>query len=139
MERISRRTADRIEALTRPFEIGGHGLVFCPCRVLPETVLALKTVMREIARLWGETLGEDVLSALLGTREGADFFQGTVRLVQVQAGRPDMAGVWFAVPPDYPRRVKVQLIDMFEPYEFPWIEEDPAPHDGLGPAPEIMD
>ena len=30
-----------------------------------------------------------------------------------------MVGVWLPVPPDYPERLKVQLIDAVEPFEFP--------------------
>lgn len=119
IEPVSQRTYDRIAALERTETIAGVRLVWCPCRLLPETVLNLKGLMTEIDRLWSDTLGEETYAALLDSPEGADFFTGRVRIVEVQAGRPDMVAVWLPVPPDYPRRMKVQLVDGVEPFELP--------------------
>lgn len=119
LEPVSPRTYARIRELTRTETIAGQAITFCPCRLLPETVLDLRTVMREIARLWDGTLGEEAARALRASTEGGRFFAGQARLVQVQEGRPEMVGIWLAVPPDYPRRLKVQLIDAVEPYPLP--------------------
>ena len=116
---ISQRTRDRLVALTRTVQIDGVEITLCPCRVLPETVLNLKALMLEFDRLWRETLGSDVVDHLRASAEGRAFLAGDARLVQLQENRPDMVGVWFPVPPDYPERLKVQLIDAVEPFEFP--------------------
>jgi hypothetical protein len=116
---ISQRTRDRLEALTRAVSVGGVEITICPCRVLPETVLNLKTLMREIENMWRETLGDDTYDQLVDSVEGSAFFAGEVRLVQLQESRPEMVGVWLPIPPDYPERLKVQLIDAVEPFEFP--------------------
>jgi hypothetical protein len=119
LEPVSRRTYARIRELTRTETVAGRQITFCPCRLLPETVLGLKTTMREIARLWEETLSLETVRELHDSAEGARFFAGQVRLVEVQEGRPEMVGVWLPVPPDYPRRLKVQLIDGVEPFAMP--------------------
>ena len=119
ISRVSNRTRDRIVELTRTEDVGGVEVTFCPCRVLPETVLNLKTLVREIHDLWGQTLGAATFEKLLADPRHASFFAGDVRLVEVQEGRPEMVAVWLAVPPDYAERVKVQLVDSVEPYEFP--------------------
>jgi hypothetical protein len=116
---VSQKTRDRIGALTRPVTVAGVEMTICPCRVLPETVLNLKTLMREIATMWRETLGNATYDELEQSAEGRAFFAGDVRLVHLQADRPEMVGVWLPVPPDYPERLKVQLIDAVEPFEFP--------------------
>lgn len=119
IEPVSQRTYERIRELTRTDTVAGVEVEWCPCRVLPETVLNLKALMHEVERLWVETLGEQEYRALVDRPEGADFFTGRVRLVQVQAGRPEMVAVWLPVPPDYPGRTKVQLIDTIEPFRLP--------------------
>lgn len=116
---VSQRTYARIEALTRRTRLAGHEIVYCPCRVLPETVLGLKTILREVESLWRQSLGEEAWSEIAADRDASRFFNGRVRLVEVQEGRPEMVGVWLPVPPDYPGRLKVQLIDHVEPYEEP--------------------
>ncbi len=67
----------------------------------------------------GERLGGDTHRALIASEDGADFFTGRVRLVEVQEGRPDMVAVWLPVPPDFPGRIRVQLVDALEPFPFP--------------------
>lgn len=119
MEPVSRRTYRRIEELTRTVEVAGREVRYCPCRILPETVLSLKAVMHEMQRLWSDTLGASTLERLLATPEGGRFFAGEVRLVEVQAARPEMVAVWLPFPPDYPGRLKVQLVDTVEPFEPP--------------------
>ena len=119
MEPVSQRTYDRIAALTREDRVADETIAYCPCRLLPETVLNLRTVMREIERLWQETLGAERWSRLRRSSEAGRFFAGEVRIVEVQAGRPEMVAVWLPVPSDYPRRINVRLIDMVEPFEPP--------------------
>ena len=63
--------------------------------------------------------GADSRDAFALFNDGGRFFAGQVRLTLVQEGRPDMVGVWLPVPPDYPRRMPVQLIDHVEPFELP--------------------
>ncbi len=116
---VSQRTRDRIAALTRETSLAGVAVIFCPCRVLPETVLNLKALMVETQQMWRETLGVEAFDGLMRSAEGSAFFAGEVRLVRVQEGRPEMVGVWLPVPPDYPERLKVQLVDAVEPFEFP--------------------
>ena len=119
LEPVSQRTYEKIEALATHTTVAGSEIAYCPCRILPETVLSLKTVLRDIERLWQETLGADDLTRITATDEGGRFFAGEVRLTVIQEGRPEMVGVWVPIPPDYPRRLKVQLIDAIEPYPFP--------------------
>lgn len=119
LEPVSPRTYERIRALTRQRQIAGREVEYCPCRVLPETVLSLKTIMGDIERLWRETLGDAEFEAIRSDPEGARFFAGEVRMTSVQAGRPDMVAVWMPIPADYPRRLKIQLVDAIEPFEFP--------------------
>ncbi len=116
---VSQRTRNRIVALTTTVPLNGVSITFCPCRVLPETVLNLRTLMGETRTMWRETLGSDVFELLMRSVQGSAFFAGEVRLVRVQEGRPEMVGVWLPIPPDYPERLKVQLIDAVEPFEFP--------------------
>lgn len=116
IEPVSQRTYDRIRELTRTDTIAGVALEWCPCRLLPETVLNLKSLIEEIERLWVETLGEETFARLSSSPEGRDFFTGRVRMVEVQEGRPEMVAVWLPVPPDFPGRMKVQLVDGVEPF-----------------------
>lgn len=116
---VSQRTRDRIEELTTTITINGVEITFCPCRVVPETVLNLRALISETQKLWSETLGLDAFESLLRSAKGGTFFAGDVRLVRLQEDRPEMVGVWLPVPPDYPERLKVQLIDTVEPFEFP--------------------
>ena len=116
---VSQRTRSRIEALTRSVTLDGIEITFCPCRVLPETVLNLKALIGATGDMWSETLGIDDFESLMRSARGSAFFAGEVRMVEVQEGRPQMVGVWFPIPPDYPERLKVQLIDAVEPSEFP--------------------
>jgi len=116
---VSQRTRDRIEALTQTTTLDGVEITFCPCRVLPETVLNLRTLMGETQGMWRATLGTDTFDSLMRSKEGSAFFAGEVRLVRLQEERPEMVGVWLPIPPDYPERLKVQLIDAVEPFEFP--------------------
>lgn len=119
IEPVSQRTYERIAELTRRVRVAGQAVEYCPCRVLPETVLGLKAILREVESLWRQTLGQEAWSRIAADPDAMRFFAGQVRLAQVQAGRPDMVAVWLPVPPDYPRRLKVQLIDQVEPYEEP--------------------
>ncbi len=119
LEPVSRRTYARIEALVREDVVCGYTIRSCPCRLLPETVLNLKGVISEIQRLWIETLGQTVWDELQSHRDGQRFFDGQVRLVDVQEGRPQMVAVWLRLPIDYPRRFKVQLVDAIEPWDLP--------------------
>ncbi len=119
LEPVSRRTYARIDELVIEDVVRGHTIRFCPCRVLPETVLNLRGVILEIQRLWIDSLGTVVWDALQSHSDGRRFFAGEVRLVDVQEGRPQMVAVWLRVPADYPRRFKVQLVDTIEPWSLP--------------------
>jgi len=119
LQPVSRRTAARIEQLSTHTEVAGTPVRYCPCRLLPETVLSLKSVLYEVERLWRDTLGPAAWERIQKDPAAARFFAGEVRLTSVQEGRPEMVGVWIPVPPDYPRRLKVQLIDAIEPFPFP--------------------
>ncbi len=119
LEPVSRRTYARIEQLVREDVVCGQTIRFCPCRLLPETVLNLKGVIVEIHRLWIESLGRAAWDELQSHPDGRRFFGGQVQLVDVQEGRPQMVAVWLRLPADYPRRFKVQLVDTIEPWELP--------------------
>lgn len=127
IEPVSERTYARIRELTRSVRVAGQRIEYCPCRVLPETVLTLKAVMRELERLWRETLGAAEWERLTADPKASHFFAGEARLVEVQAERPEMVSVWFPVPPDYPGRLKVQLIDTVEPFPLPGESLDRKP------------
>ncbi len=119
LEPVSPKTYDTIRTLTRHERVAGHDITYCPCRVLPETVLSLKAIMRDVERLWRESLGETAFETIRTHSEGARFFSGEARITSVQEGRPDMVSVWLPIPHDYPRRLRVQLVDAVEPFEFP--------------------
>jgi hypothetical protein len=121
---VSQRTRDRIESLTTAVTLNEVEITFCPCRILPETVLNLRTLIGETQNLWRETLGVQAFDGLMRSARGSAFFAGDVRLVRLQEDRPEMVGVWLPVPPDYPERLKVQLIDAIEPFEFPHQTSD---------------
>lgn len=86
------------------------------CRVLPDTALVLRDVLREAARLWSIHLGEERYARLRETAEGDAFFTGRVRLEPVPPER-EMVAVWLPFPPDFAVRVRPQLIDYIEPDE----------------------
>lgn len=119
IEPVSQRTYERIRELSRRVRVAGHEVEYCPCRILPETVLALKTILREVESLWRQTLGPAAWAELAVDPSARRFFAGQVRVVEVQEGRPEMVAVWLPVPPDYPGRLKVQLIDHVEPFPEP--------------------
>lgn len=119
LEPVSKRTYARIDELLSEDVVRGHTIRYCPCRVLPETVLNLKGVILEIQRLWIDSLGLAAWDELQSHPDGQRFFAGEVRLVDVQEGRPQMVAVWLRVPSDYPRRFKVQLVDTIEPWQMP--------------------
>ena len=119
LEPVDRRTYERIRELTRHVRVGERELAVCPCRVLPETVLQLKELLREVERLWREDLGPETYDRLRARPEGMRLLAGRTWLVSVQQGRPEMVCVWLNVPADYPRRIKVQLVDALEPHAPP--------------------
>lgn len=124
---IDEATHARIRALSRTVHAGGREVRVCPCRVLPETVLQLKEVMREVERLWREELGDEPYEELLRQPQGLRLLAGRAWLVRLQPNRPEMVGVWLEVPADYPRRIKVQLVDVIEPCPPPDAAATAAP------------
>lgn len=97
-------------------EVGGQQLSYTLCRVLPDTALVLRDVLREAARLWATHLGDERDAALRATESGEAFFTGRVRLEPVPPER-EMVAVWLPLPPDFDGRVKPQLIDFIESFE----------------------
>lgn len=94
-------------------EIEGRSIAFRMCRVLPDTALVLRDVLREAQRLWIEDLGADDYATLRGSAAGEDFFTARVRLEPVPPER-EMVAVWLPFPSDFRRRVRPQLIDYVE-------------------------
>lgn len=90
------------------------------CRVLPDTVLFLREVLREVARLWRERIGDEAYRRLHADPVGQRFLGGQVRLESVPPER-EVVVFWIPVPPDFHRRVKPQLID--------YLELPPSPSD----------
>jgi hypothetical protein len=83
------------------------------CRVLPDTALVLREVVKEAERLWVSELGEQGYADLIGTAEGDDFFTARVRLDTVPPNREILA-VWLPLPPDFARMIKPQVVDYVE-------------------------
>ena len=98
-------------------ELPGRAISYRLCRVLPDTALMLRDVMKEAERLWRMTLGEPAYSELRGTTEGDRFFTAEVRLETVPPNREVLA-VRLPFPPDYARLLKPQVVD--------YVEEPPA-------------
>ena len=94
-------------------EIEGRSIAYRMCRVLPDTALVLRDVLREAQRLWIEDLGPEGYERLRGAAAGEDFFTARVRLEPVPPER-EMVAVWLPFPPDFRRRVRPQLIDYVE-------------------------
>ncbi len=102
--------------IVRTAPIGAHQISYTLCRVLPDTALALRNVLREAARLWIAHLGEERYEELRTTNEGEAFFTGRVRLEPVPPER-EMVAVWLPFPPNFHGRVRPQLIDFIEAFE----------------------
>ena len=100
----------------RTTRIGSRELSYVLCRVLPDTALVLRDVLREAARLWSIHLGEERYARLRESAEGDAFFTGRVRLEPVPPER-EMVAVWLPFPPDFAVRVRPQLIDYIEASE----------------------
>ena len=96
--------------------VAGQELSYRLCRVLPDTALMLRDVLREAARLWSKQLGADRYDELRATPEGEDFFTGRVRVEPVPPER-EMVAVWLPFPADFSRFVKPQLVDAIEPFD----------------------
>lgn len=103
------------EVIVRTARLGEHEIDYTLCRVLPDTALVLRDVLREAARLWARHLGAERDAAIRTTAEGEAFFTGRVRLEPVPPER-EMVAVWLPFPPDFDVRVKPQLIDFIEAY-----------------------
>ena len=112
--------------IVRTAPIGSHQVAYTLCRVLPDTALALRNVLREAARLWTAHLGEERYAELRAIPDGESFFTGRVRLEPVPPER-EMVAVWLPFPPDFDGRVRPQLIDFIEAFE---------PDRGIPDAPE---
>ncbi len=96
--------------------LDGIELRYTLCRVLPDTALVLRDVLREADRLWGVHLGEETHSRLRASPDGEAFFTGRVRLEAVPPER-EMVAVWLPVPIDFDDHVRPQLIDFIEAYD----------------------
>lgn len=86
------------------------------CRVLPDTALVLRDVLREADRIWTAELGEEVHARLRDSAVGQAFFTGRVRLEPVPPGR-EMVAVWLPLPPDFDALVRPQLTDFIEAFD----------------------
>ncbi len=102
--------------IVRTARIGNHEISYTLCRVLPDTALVLRDVLREAARLWAAHLGEDLDAELRADPHGEAFFTGRVRLEPVPPER-EMVAVWLPFPPDFNGLVKPQLIDSIEAFD----------------------
>ncbi len=112
--------------IVRSAPISGYQTSYTLCRVLPDTALALRNVLREAARLWAAHLGAERYAEVSTTSEGEAFFTGRVRLEPVPPER-EMVAVWLPFPPDFNGRVRPQLVDLIEAFE---------PDRGIPPAPK---
>jgi len=97
----------------RTVQLGGETLHYHRCRVLPDTALVLRDVVREAERLWKRQLGGDTYRELRDTPEGDEFFTGRVRIEPVPPER-EMLAVWLPFPVGFRQLIKPQLIDHVE-------------------------
>jgi len=106
--------------------VDGQELSYRLCRVLPDTALMLRDVLREAARLWTKQLGAERYDEIRSTPEGEDFFTGRVRLEPVPPER-EMVAVWLPFPAGFSGLVKPQLIDAIEPFDSsPDVSQPPS-------------
>jgi len=112
--------------IVRTAHIDDEQLSYVLCRVLPDTALVLRDVLREAARLWAVHLGAERDARLRAGAAGEAFFTGRVRIEPVPPER-EMVAVWLPFPPDFDRSVRPQLVDFIEPFE---------PSEGALPPPE---
>lgn len=102
--------------IVRTAKLDEHEISYVLCRVLPDTALVLRDVLREAARLWSAHLGSELDTTIRATASGEAFFTGRVRLEPVPPER-EMVAVWLPFPPDFDARVRPQLVDFIEPWE----------------------
>lgn len=102
--------------IVRTAKLTEHEISYVLCRVLPDTALVLRDVLREAARLWAAHLGDELDATIRATPAGEAFFTGRVRLEPVPPER-EMVAVWLPFPPDFDARVRPQLVDFIEPFE----------------------
>ncbi len=95
--------------------IGDRRLEYALCRVLPDTALVLRDVLREADRLWAGHLGPQDYAELRATDAGDDFFTGRVRLEPVPPER-EMVAMWLPFPPTFRTAIRPQLIDFIEAF-----------------------
>lgn len=96
-------------------ELDGHSLEYTLCRVLPDTALVLRDVLREADRLWAAHLGPEAYAELRQSDAGDEFFTGRVRLEPVPPER-EMVAVWLPFPPAFRKAIRPQLVDVIEAY-----------------------
>jgi hypothetical protein len=109
---------ERFHAAARVAEIDGTEIEYVIARVIPETVLMLRDVLREVARLWQESLGTDTVSRLRDDPRWIELSRPLLGLETLPPGR-EMVVVRVAVPSDARTRVRPQLIDTIEPDDEP--------------------
>ena len=96
--------------------LDGREVSYTLCRVLPDTALMLRDVLREADRLWARSLGDEAHARLRESADGEDFFTGRIRLEPVPPER-EMVGVWLPLPPDFDAFVRPQLVDSIEAFD----------------------
>lgn len=99
-------------------ELDGQPIEYRLCRVLPDTALVLRDVLREAQRLWTLQLGAERYQELRSREAGDAFFTGRVRLEPVPPAR-EMVAVWLPFPKGFREKLKPQLIDYVEAAESP--------------------
>ena len=107
---------ERFRRVARSTEIDGVSIDYVIARVLPETVLMLRDVLREVERLWADSLGAEAWSRVRDHPRWRELSQAVAGLESVPPGR-DMVVVRIAVPADSRVRIKRQLLDAIEPDE----------------------
>lgn len=107
------RRRREIDEHVRSVELSGRRIEYVMCRVIPDTVLFLREVVREADRLWKAHLDADRYRRIREDPSAARFLGGQVRLESVPPQR-EVLVFWLPLPPDFHRRVKAQLVDYFE-------------------------
>lgn len=107
---------ERFREAARTTRIDGVSIDYVIARVLPETVSMLRDVLREVERLWVDSLGAEEWARLNGHPRWGELSQAVAGLEIVPPGR-EMVVVRIAVPVDLRTRIKRQLLDAIEPDE----------------------
>lgn len=109
---------ERVRRHRSSITLGNQTFDYCPGKIIPETIVALRGVLREVDRLWCQYLGDEVWNELRNSPECRIFFEGIVRLEPVPPNR-EMVTVRLPLPADYLDSLRPQLIDAIEPDDLP--------------------